>query len=564
VQGSHTWRADSAVFDEDNLVSHAGLVPLLELAEQTGLLRLLDEHVRFGCERVKSGAANATAKLTSIIAGMAAGADSIDDLDVVRAGGIKQVFGGVYAAATLGIFLREFTHGHTRQLSAVLRKHLVALAARTTVLDGIAQRAFIDIDSLLRPVYGHAKQGASFGHTKISGKTVLRRGLSPLAVTITTQTAAPVLAGVRLRAGRAASAKGAASMLTEAINTAKAIGAQPSRILVRGDSAYCSGKVVAAVVKAGAIFSLSIIRNPAVDAAIATIPDQAYTPVRYPGAVLDTDTGQLISNAQVAEVGYTAFADTRYRITGRLVVRRVLDANTQDPLFPRLAPPPVLHQQQRTSHRRGHHPPRPRHLRDRLVRPHRRPLGTPTLRHLRRQRRLDHPRRDLPQPATRRRDPNRRRPLRGSPRRHPTHPPDQRSRPPGPPTTPTRAAPARTLAPRPRLARVVDSRLHHLIREYPLPGNTTHHPHRALRQAQPSTLVHQTSKITTPPTTQDQHDPHPTTCRRLVHGSRLIGSVSLLRQDGSGSGWRVSTPLVRPLEVLRQTVRPLVVRRRDS
>jgi Transposase DDE domain group 1 len=334
VQASHTWRSDSAMFDEDNLISHAGLVPLLELAEQTELSPLLDQHVRFTCERVKSGAANATPKLTSIIAGMAAGADSIDDLDIIRSGGMKQVFDRVYAAATLGIFLREFTHGHTRQLSTVLRKHLVALAQQTQVLAGITDRAFIDIDSLLRPVYGHAKQGASFGHTKIAGKNILRRGLSPLAVTISTATAAPVLAGVRLRAGRAGSARGAASMLTEAINTAIAAGAQAENILVRGDSAYCSGKVVAAVVKADATFSFTIAHNPAVDAAIASIPDEQYTPVHYPGAVTDPDTGQLISDAQVAEVEFTAFADTPYEITGWLVVRRVLDANTQDPLFP--------------------------------------------------------------------------------------------------------------------------------------------------------------------------------------------------------------------------------------
>lgn len=334
MQASHTWRGDSAVFDEDNLVSHAGLVPLLELAEQAGLSRLLEERVRFTSERIKSGAANPTPKLTSIIAGMAAGADSIDDLDLVRAGGMKRLFGGVYAAATLGIFLREFTHGHTRQLAGVLRAHLVALAARTPLLAGIDQRCFIDIDSLLRPVYGHAKQGASFGHTKISGRTVLRRGLSPLAVSIATPTAAPVLAGVRLRAGRAGSSRGAASMLTEAINTAVQAGADPATILVRGDSAYCAGKNVAAVLKAGARFSFTIARNSAVDAAIGTIGEQAYTPVRYPGAVVDPDTGELISDAQVAEVEFTAFAGTRYQTTGRLVVRRVLDANTQDPLFP--------------------------------------------------------------------------------------------------------------------------------------------------------------------------------------------------------------------------------------
>jgi Transposase DDE domain group 1 len=201
-------------------------------------------------------------------------------------------------------------------------------------LDGIDEQAFIDIDSLLRPVYGHAKQGASFGHTKISGKTVLRRGLSPLAVTISTPTAAPVLAGVRLRAGRAASSRGAASMVTEAINTATAAGATARNILVRADSAYCAGTIVTAVVNAGARFSITIARNPAVDAAIAGITDEQYRPVYYPGAVTDPDTGALISDAHVAEVEYTAFADNRHRITGRLIVRRVLDANTQDPLFP--------------------------------------------------------------------------------------------------------------------------------------------------------------------------------------------------------------------------------------
>jgi hypothetical protein len=131
VRGSHAWRGGSAIFDEDDLVSYAGLVPLLEPAEQTRLSRLLDEHVRFGCERVKSGAANATPKLASIIAGMAAGADSIDNLDVIRAGGMKRVFDGVYANSTLGTLLREFTHGYTLQLSAVPHRHLVARAERT-------------------------------------------------------------------------------------------------------------------------------------------------------------------------------------------------------------------------------------------------------------------------------------------------------------------------------------------------------------------------------------------------------------------------------------------------
>jgi hypothetical protein len=110
-----------------------------------------------------------------------------------------------------------FTHGHTLQLASVLRAHLVNLTPITGLLPGIEQRAVIDIETLLRPVFGHSKQGASFGHTKLAGKQVLRRSLSPLVTTISTETGAPVIAGIRLRAGRANSGRGAASMIAEAI-----------------------------------------------------------------------------------------------------------------------------------------------------------------------------------------------------------------------------------------------------------------------------------------------------------------------------------------------------------
>jgi len=105
-------------------------------------------------------------KLSAVIAGMAAGADCIDDLDLIRCGGMRRLFGGVYAPATLGQLLREFTHGHTLQLASVLRNQLVSLVTATGLLPGLAEQAFIDVDSLLRPTFGHAKQGASYGHTK--------------------------------------------------------------------------------------------------------------------------------------------------------------------------------------------------------------------------------------------------------------------------------------------------------------------------------------------------------------------------------------------------------------
>jgi hypothetical protein len=520
VQGSHAWRGDSAVFDEDNLVSHAGLLPVLELAERAGLSALLDEHVRFVDERVKSGAANPTPKLTSIIAGMAAGADSIDDLDIIRAGGMTKVFGGVYANATLGIFLREFTHGHTRQLSAVLRRHRVTLARQTPVLEGIGERAFIDIDSLLRPVYGRAKQGASFGHTKIAGKAIPRRGLSPLAVTICTDTAAPVLAGVRLRAGRAGSARGAASMVTEAINTAVAAGAQAQHMLVRGDSAYCTGKVIAAVVTAGATFSFAIARNPAVDAAIHTIPDQAYTPVHYPGAVTDPDTGELISDASVSEVEFTAFAAPATRPpagwscaaswtpTPRTRCSRPGATTRSSPPTPsrstRPTSPTDAMPSARPSGPTSSTDPGPTSPAARL------PPTPPGASWPRSPTTCSAP------PAHSRRH----RPLRRGPRRHPAHPPGQRPRPPRPAPAPAGAAPTRALAQGRSLASPLESRLRDLTDppKHAPPSNPQPHPpdERASRACwtpgqqtscapQPARSLHAVEQI----------------IPRLVHGSRL-------------------------------------------
>jgi DDE family transposase len=333
VKLPHVWSRATPLFDDERLVSCVGLVPVMALAEQAGLSELIAERVEVGSTRVASAGVNPAGKLTSVIAGMVADADSIDDLEVIRSGGMKRLFTDVYASATLGQFLREFTHGHTSQLASVARAHLVSLVERTSLLPGIEQQAYIDIDSLLRPVYGHAKQGASFGHTKIAGKQVLRKGLSPLATTISTRQGAPVVSGVRLRAGKAGSGRGADSMVTEAVKTARVAGAT-GRILVRGDSAYGTSPVVTACRRAGVQFSFVLTKNPAVTRAIDAIPEDAWTPVTYPGAVVDPDTGELISDAEVAETEFTAFASTEHPVTARLIVRRVRDQNRLEELFP--------------------------------------------------------------------------------------------------------------------------------------------------------------------------------------------------------------------------------------
>jgi hypothetical protein len=320
-------------------VSLAGLVPVLGLAEKAGLSELIEGKVRLGSNRVRSAGVNPAGKITSIIAGMAAGADCIDDLDVIRAGGMGRVFGEVYAAGTLGQFLREFTGGHVAQLASVARAHLVNLIEHAALLPGREEQGFIDIDSLLRPVYGHAKEGASYGHAKIAGRALLRKGLSPLVTTISTRAGAPVIAGIRLRAGRAGSGKGAASMIREAIILARACGAGGT-ILVRGDCAYGNAAVVGACRKQDARFSVVLTKNPAVARAIAAIPADGWVPVRYPGAVRDPDTGQWISEAEVAETTFTAFATTKTPVTARLIVRRVRDrakpttAGVNGELFP--------------------------------------------------------------------------------------------------------------------------------------------------------------------------------------------------------------------------------------
>jgi hypothetical protein len=79
--------------------------------------------------RIKSGAANPAPKLLTVIAGMRAGADSIDDLDMLRAGGMPILFDGVYAPSTLGTLLREFSFGHAPTGVGADRPHRVAGAA---------------------------------------------------------------------------------------------------------------------------------------------------------------------------------------------------------------------------------------------------------------------------------------------------------------------------------------------------------------------------------------------------------------------------------------------------
>ena len=324
-----------ATFDDPNLVSRAGLVPVMALAQRAGLGGLVAEHVRIG----HRCGVNAHLKVPCLAAGMIAGADSIDDMDLLRHGAMPALFGGIRAPSTLGSFLRAFTWGNVLQLEQVSRLLLADLARRAPLLPGKDVLAFIDIDSMQKRVYGHKKHGAAFGHTKIQGKSLLVRGLNTLAATISTPLAAPVIAATRLRGGNAASARGAASFAAVSVSTARAAGCTGT-LVVRADSAFYSAAFTGAVRRAGAFFSVTVRMDPKVKATIAAIPRTAWTPVRYPRAVWDGQLRCWISDAEVAEVDYTAFTSKKGQaVTARLIVRRVKDLNRkaaqgQGELFP--------------------------------------------------------------------------------------------------------------------------------------------------------------------------------------------------------------------------------------
>ncbi len=297
-------------------MSAVGLVPVMALADRGGLSDLVDEHVAL----TKPGGCNAPIKVSALVAGMVAGADSIDDMDLLRHGGMGRLFGGIRAPSTCGTFLRAFTFGHVLQLAAVSRRLLAGLAGRAPLLPGADQVSFLDIDDTMKATYGYAKQGAGYGYNGV-------KGLNALLGTITTPTGAPLICGALLRKGNTSSARGAARFVAGCVHTAKdaGAGADGGLVVMRADSAFYAQSVVAAARRSGARFSITARQNRSVQAAIATIDDHAWTPIQYPNAIWEETEQRWISDAEVAEIDYTAFTSRAKaeHVTARLIVRRV-------------------------------------------------------------------------------------------------------------------------------------------------------------------------------------------------------------------------------------------------
>jgi len=294
VKLSHRFPPVSAVFDDPNLVSAAGLIPVVKLAQD---------------------------------AGMVAGGDSIDDMALLRHGAMGKVFDRPYAPSTLGSFLRAFTFGHVRQLDAVASRFLTALGASTPVVTGSGQPVLVDIDDTIIEVHGYAKQGSGYGYSGV-------RGLNALLATATTNDGAPVIVAQRLRKGSTGSPRGAARLVTDALTTTAKLRPPTTAgiagpVLLRADSAFYGRPSIAAALRAGADVSVTVRLDPRIGAAITAIDPGAWTAIEYTDAIFDQATNAWISRAEVAEIPFTAFGSKRAskQVPGRLVVRRIPDLN---------------------------------------------------------------------------------------------------------------------------------------------------------------------------------------------------------------------------------------------
>jgi hypothetical protein len=290
------------VFDDERVVSDAGIALVATLAGRLGIEALVDRFVTL--RRDRPGAANAGRKVMALIYAMLLGADNIDDCEVLRAGRTRRLLGGwLPAPSTLGTFLRAFTFGHVRQLDRLLAETLTR-AWRAGAGPGEG-RLVVDVDSFIGEVHGYQKQGAGFGYTK-------KRGYHPL---LASRADTGEVLHVRLRKGKANSSRGVLRFAEELIARVARAGASGEKLL-RADSAFWNKTLMKRLENAGWSYSISIRMQKGVAEQIASIPESDWITLKdYP-----TD-----GEAQIAETTYGG---------RRMIVRRTRLIGAQGELWP--------------------------------------------------------------------------------------------------------------------------------------------------------------------------------------------------------------------------------------
>ncbi len=288
-------------FDDERVVSDAGVMLVATVAERLGVEALAGRLVRLRSDR--PGAANAGRKVMALIYAMVLGADSIDDADVLRAGRTRRLLGGwCPAPSTLGTFLRAFTFGHVRQLDALLGQALER-AWKAGAGPG-TERLVIDVDSFVGEVCGRLKHGASYGYTKLLGYHPI------LATRADTREALHI----RLRKGSANTQKGMLRFCEELIARVERAGASGPKLL-RADSGVWNTKVFEYLEKMGWQYSIGVRMIKTVRAAVEAIDESAWQSIEYPNE----------GEAQIAETVYGE---------RRLIVRRTRLLGAQAELWP--------------------------------------------------------------------------------------------------------------------------------------------------------------------------------------------------------------------------------------
>jgi hypothetical protein len=301
VRSSHDLSRVAVTFDDRHVVPAAGLLPAALLAQRIGLVSLIDRRLHLSAE-----AANSGTKALTVIGSMLAGGDSIEDVALLRSAAMGQLFDQTRAPSTIGSWLRAFRWGNVRELDAVSREVLRRLWRAGAGPADPCTPITLDLDSTICPVYGKAKQGADYGYTKV-------RGYHPQLATCANT--GQVIAA-RMRGGAAGAARGAASLLAESVSRLRDAGAT-GWLTVRADSAFYSKSMLNTARRLDVAFSITARMNPQIRAAIAAIPDSAWTPIPY---WLSTPE---VSGADVAETSYICFSGTRHAVQVRLIVRRV-------------------------------------------------------------------------------------------------------------------------------------------------------------------------------------------------------------------------------------------------
>jgi Transposase DDE domain group 1 len=290
------------VFNEERLVSDAGLLVTATLADRLGIEELVNESVWL--DPRAPGACLPGRKVMSLVHGILAGADSIDDMNVLRAGSTGLVLGHrVMAPSTLGTFLRAFTFGHVRQLDRVLD---VALARAWEAGAGPGDGPLVvDIDSFIGEVCGDQKHGAGYGYTH-------QLGYHPI---LAVRSDTGEVLHIRNRKGNANTQRGAARFVDELIARVRRAG-HSGPIIIRADSGFENHKVFKTLDARGIEFSIAVKQSKTIRALIAQIPEENWVTIaNYP------DTGE----AQIAETTHNGF---------RLIVRRTRLVGAQAELFP--------------------------------------------------------------------------------------------------------------------------------------------------------------------------------------------------------------------------------------